>query len=89
MTAIRSLSFLIRGRLQPGFSTGMPHADLLGDLVHDGDWRTHDLSYRRIDRLGSAAQRAAGEPVSEELPRLHDHDDRGDGDVDDRPVVTL
>jgi alkanesulfonate monooxygenase SsuD/methylene tetrahydromethanopterin reductase-like flavin-dependent oxidoreductase (luciferase family) len=42
---------LARGRLQPGFSTGMPHADLLGDLVHDGDWRTHDLSYGRIDRL--------------------------------------
>jgi alkanesulfonate monooxygenase SsuD/methylene tetrahydromethanopterin reductase-like flavin-dependent oxidoreductase (luciferase family) len=42
---------LARGRLQPGFSTGMPHADLLGDLVYDGDWRTHDLSYGRVGRL--------------------------------------
>ncbi|MFG3023699.1 LLM class flavin-dependent oxidoreductase [Streptomyces sp. NPDC048254] len=34
---------LSRGRLQIGFSTGMPHADLLGDLVYDGDWRGFDL----------------------------------------------
>ncbi|MFJ9351114.1 LLM class flavin-dependent oxidoreductase [Streptomyces sp. NPDC101237] len=39
------------GRLQVGFSTGMPHADLLGDLVYDGDWRGFDLSYGRIARL--------------------------------------
>ncbi|MFJ3899847.1 LLM class flavin-dependent oxidoreductase [Streptomyces sp. NPDC090083] len=42
---------LSRGRLQVGFSTGMPHADLLGDLVYDGDWRSFDLSYGRIARL--------------------------------------
>ncbi|MER6489870.1 LLM class flavin-dependent oxidoreductase [Streptomyces griseorubiginosus] len=42
---------LSRGRLQIGFSTGMPHADLLGDLVHDGDWRGFDLSYDRIARV--------------------------------------
>jgi alkanesulfonate monooxygenase SsuD/methylene tetrahydromethanopterin reductase-like flavin-dependent oxidoreductase (luciferase family) len=42
---------LAGGRLQPGFSTGMPHADLLGDLVHEGDWRGHDLSYGRVGRL--------------------------------------
>ncbi|WP_405741837.1 LLM class flavin-dependent oxidoreductase [Streptomyces sp. NBC_00028] len=42
---------LSRGRLQIGFSTGMPHADLLGDLVHDGDWRRLDLSYGRIARV--------------------------------------
>ncbi|MGY5057479.1 LLM class flavin-dependent oxidoreductase [Streptomyces sp. 900105755] len=42
---------LSRGRLQIGFSTGMPHADLLGDLVYDGDWRSFDLSYGRIARL--------------------------------------
>lgn len=29
----------------------MPHADLLGDLVHDGDWRGFDLSYGRIARV--------------------------------------
>ncbi|MFI1735599.1 LLM class flavin-dependent oxidoreductase [Streptomyces acidicola] len=42
---------LSQGRLQIGFSTGMPHADLLGDLVHDGDWRGFDLSYGRIARV--------------------------------------
>ena len=42
---------LSRGRLQIGFSTGMPHADILGDLVHDGDWRTFDLSYGRVARV--------------------------------------
>lgn len=42
---------LSRGRLQVGFSTGMPHAELLGDLVYDGDWRGFDLSYGRIARV--------------------------------------
>ncbi|MDX3074210.1 LLM class flavin-dependent oxidoreductase [Streptomyces sp. MI02-7b] len=42
---------LSQGRLQAGFSTGMPHAELLGDLVYDGDWRSFDLSYGRIARL--------------------------------------
>lgn len=39
------------GRLQVGVSTGMPHAELIGHLVHDGDWRSYDLSYGRIARL--------------------------------------
>lgn len=40
------------GRLQPGFSAGTPpHAELIGDLVFDGDWRGYDLSYGRIERL--------------------------------------
>lgn len=40
------------GRLQPGFSAGTPpHAELIGDLVFDGDWRSYDLSYGRISRL--------------------------------------
>ncbi|WP_406470629.1 LLM class flavin-dependent oxidoreductase [Streptomyces sp. NBC_01615] len=42
---------LSRGRLQVGFSTGMPHAELLGDLVYDGDWRSFDLSYGRVARV--------------------------------------
>ncbi|MFD8391928.1 LLM class flavin-dependent oxidoreductase [Streptomyces sp. NPDC059680] len=42
---------LSRGRVQVGFSTGMPHAELLSDLVYDGDWRGFDLSYGRIARL--------------------------------------
>ena len=40
-----------QGRLQVGFSTGMPHADLLAGLVYDGDWRDYDLSYGRIARV--------------------------------------
>jgi alkanesulfonate monooxygenase SsuD/methylene tetrahydromethanopterin reductase-like flavin-dependent oxidoreductase (luciferase family) len=48
---LTTVDVLSRGRLQPGFSTGMPHADLLGDLVHDGDWHSYDLSYGRIGRL--------------------------------------
>ncbi|MFC0042315.1 LLM class flavin-dependent oxidoreductase [Actinomadura rayongensis] len=48
---LATLDVLSHGRLQAGFSTGMPHADLLGDLVHDGDWRDYDLSYGRIVRL--------------------------------------
>ncbi|GAA2010976.1 LLM class flavin-dependent oxidoreductase [Catenulispora yoronensis] len=43
---------LSRGRLQVGLSAGTPpHADLIGHLVFDGDWRTYDLSYGRIARL--------------------------------------
>ncbi|WP_280488022.1 LLM class flavin-dependent oxidoreductase [Nocardia farcinica] len=43
---------LAGGRLHPGFSAGVPpHAELLGDRVFDGDWRTFDLSYGRIERL--------------------------------------
>ncbi|WP_328394464.1 LLM class flavin-dependent oxidoreductase [Nocardia sp. NBC_00416] len=40
------------GRLQPGFSAGTPpHAELIGDRVFDGDWRSYDLSHGRISRL--------------------------------------
>lgn len=40
------------GRLQVGFSAGKPpHAELIGHLVFDGDWREYDLSYSRIARL--------------------------------------
>ncbi|PFX00026.1 Limonene 1,2-monooxygenase [Nocardia farcinica] len=43
---------LAGGRLHPGFSAGVPpHAELLGDRVFDGGWRTFDLSYGRIERL--------------------------------------
>jgi len=73
---------LSRGRLQPGFSTGMPHADLLGDLVHDGDWRGYDLSYGRIARV---IDHLRGEylggpdtvihsPGNVQRPRLQPHD---------------
>ncbi|MDF0530585.1 LLM class flavin-dependent oxidoreductase [Tsukamurella sp. 8F] len=39
------------GRVQAGFSTGMPHSDLLGDVVYDGDWRSYDLGYGRVQRV--------------------------------------
>jgi hypothetical protein len=42
---------LSRGRLQVGFSTGLPRAELLGNLVYDGDWRSFDLSYGRVARV--------------------------------------
>lgn len=73
---------LSRGRLQVGFSTGMPHAELLGDLVYDGDWRGFDLSYGRIARL---VDNLRGEylggpdtvihsPGNVQRPRLQPHD---------------
>jgi alkanesulfonate monooxygenase SsuD/methylene tetrahydromethanopterin reductase-like flavin-dependent oxidoreductase (luciferase family) len=43
---------LSHGRLQPGFSAGTPpHAELIGHLVHDTDWRQLDLTHRRVERL--------------------------------------
>ncbi len=42
---------LSRGRLQVGVSTGMPHPELMADLVFDGDWRGYDFSHARIEKL--------------------------------------
>src|SRR6202034_1480614 len=42
---------LSRGRLQVGVSTGMPHPELMADLVFDGDWREYDFSHARIEKL--------------------------------------
>jgi alkanesulfonate monooxygenase SsuD/methylene tetrahydromethanopterin reductase-like flavin-dependent oxidoreductase (luciferase family) len=41
------------GRLQPGFSAGVPpHAELMAALVHDtDDWRSLDVSHGRVERL--------------------------------------
>ncbi|MGW0948238.1 LLM class flavin-dependent oxidoreductase [Streptomyces sp. NPDC002623] len=73
---------LSRGRLQVGFSTGMPHAELLGDLVYDGDWRAFDLSYGRIarvvdnlrgDHLGGP-DTVIQSPGNTQRPRLQPHD---------------
>lgn len=70
---------LSRGRLQVGFSAGLPHADILGPLVYDGDWRSYDLGHGRIERL--VANLRAGylgdeeavfhAPGSVQRPRLH------------------
>lgn len=70
------------GRLQPGFSTGLPHADLLGHLVHDGDWHTYDLGHERVGRvlhhlrgdyLGGPETRIVS-PGNVQRPRLQPHD---------------
>jgi alkanesulfonate monooxygenase SsuD/methylene tetrahydromethanopterin reductase-like flavin-dependent oxidoreductase (luciferase family) len=42
---------LARGRLQVGVSTGMPHPELMANLVFDGDWREYDFSHARIEKL--------------------------------------
>ncbi len=49
---ISTADVLSGGRLQIGLSAGTPpHAELLGSKVFDGDWRTFDVSHRRIERL--------------------------------------
>lgn len=72
---------LSRGRIQPGFSTGMPHAELLGDLVYDGDWRSYDLGHERVARtvehlrgayLGGPDARIES-PGNVQRPRLQPH----------------
>ncbi|MFF0223525.1 LLM class flavin-dependent oxidoreductase [Streptomyces sp. NPDC004629] len=73
---------LSRGRLQVGFSTGMPHADLLGDLVYDGNWRGFDLSYGRIARVVDhlrggylgGPDTVIHSPGNVQRPRLQPHD---------------
>jgi alkanesulfonate monooxygenase SsuD/methylene tetrahydromethanopterin reductase-like flavin-dependent oxidoreductase (luciferase family) len=73
---------LSRGRLQVGVSTGMPHADLLGDLVYDGDWRDFDLSYGRVARLLDnlrgdylgGPDTVIRSPGNTQRPRLQPHD---------------
>ena len=72
---------LSRGRLQPGFSTGMPHADLLADVVFDGDWRAYELGHARVARTGEHLRGAflGGEdariesPGNVQRPRLQPH----------------
>ena len=73
---------LSRGRLQVGLSTGMPHAELLGDLVYDGDWRGFDLSYGRIARVidhlrgdcPGGPDTVIHSPGNTQRPRLQPHD---------------
>lgn len=72
---------LSRGRLQPGFSTGMPHADLLADVVFEGDWRTFEFGHARVARtvehlrgayLGDESARIES-PGNVQRPRLQPH----------------
>ncbi|WP_433754764.1 LLM class flavin-dependent oxidoreductase [Nocardia sp. CA-135398] len=73
---------LSRGRLQAGFSAGTPpHAELIGHLVFDGDWRSYDLSYGRIARLVENlrgdylgdADTVIHSPGNTQRPRLQPH----------------
>lgn len=49
---LATVDVLSRGRLNVGLSAGFPpHADLLGPLVFDEGWRSHDFSHARIKRL--------------------------------------
>lgn len=73
---------LSRGRLQAGFSAGVPPtADLLGGLVFDGDWRGYDLSHSRIARLAAnlrgdflgGADTVVPHPAGPQRPRLRPH----------------
>ncbi|WP_041940584.1 MULTISPECIES: LLM class flavin-dependent oxidoreductase [Frankia] len=70
------------GRLQVGLSAGTPpHAELLADLVFDGDWRGFDLSYGRIARLRDNllggrlgdADTVIQSPGNGQRPRLQPH----------------
>ena len=74
---------LSRGRVQAGFSAGVPPtADLLAGLVYDGDWREYDLSHARIARLAGylegeflgGADTVVPHPAGPQRPRIRPHD---------------
>lgn len=45
---------LSRGRLNVGLSAGVPpHSAILGPLIHDGDWQSHELGHARIERFAA------------------------------------
>lgn len=45
---------LSRGRLNVGLSAGVPpHSAILGPLIHDGDWQSHELGHGRIARFAA------------------------------------
>ncbi|MBZ9603198.1 LLM class flavin-dependent oxidoreductase [Phyllobacterium chamaecytisi] len=51
---LSTVDVLAQGRLNVGVSAGVPaHADLLGPLVFDGDWKDYDLSHERVKRFAS------------------------------------
>jgi len=70
------------GRLNVGLSAGVPpHSHLIAHLIHDGDWRQHDLSHARIQRfrdnlrgdyLGDEETFVAT-PFGPQRPRLQPH----------------
>jgi len=73
---------LSRGRLNVGLSAGVPpHSHLIGHLVHDGDWKEHDLGHQRIvqfrDNLNGAYlgddETFVQTPFGPQRPRLQPH----------------
>lgn len=57
------------GRLAIGLSAGTPpHAELLGERVFDGDWRSYDLGHGRIARL---QRNLSGEFLGDEDTVIH------------------
>ena len=73
---------LSRGRLQVGFSAGVPtNSELLAGLVYDGDWRSYDFSHERIARLAANlrgeflgdADTVVPHPAGPQRPRLRPH----------------
>ncbi|QND54684.1 LLM class flavin-dependent oxidoreductase (plasmid) [Phyllobacterium sp. 628] len=51
---LSTVDVLSRGRLNIGLSAGTPaHAELLGPLVFDGNWKDHDLSHERVIRFAN------------------------------------
>ena len=73
---------LSRGRLNVGLSAGVPpHSQLIGHLVHDGDWTQHDLSHQRIARFRNHLDGAylgdddtfVQTPFGPQRPRLQPH----------------
>jgi alkanesulfonate monooxygenase SsuD/methylene tetrahydromethanopterin reductase-like flavin-dependent oxidoreductase (luciferase family) len=73
---------LSRGRLQAGFSAGVPaSSELLAGLVYDGDWRSYDLSHTRIARLAENLRSeflgdtdtVVPHPAGPQRPRLRPH----------------
>ncbi len=58
---LSTVDVLSRGRLNVGLSAGTPpHAETLGPLVFDGDWRSFDFSHERVLRF---VRNLKGEPI--------------------------
>ena len=73
---------LSRGRLQVGFSAGVPtNSELLAGLVYDGDWRSYDFSHERVARLAANLRgeflgdvdTVVPHPAGPQRPRLRPH----------------
>ncbi|RWM48362.1 MAG: LLM class flavin-dependent oxidoreductase [Mesorhizobium sp.] len=60
---LSTVDVLSQGRLNVGLSAGfLPHADILGPRVFDGDWRNFDFSHQRVLRL---LDNLRGDPIGE------------------------